>query len=929
MYTALMILLSVSVVGQVIESWIVFRKMKSVLHGYLFFSCISTIISSTGYMLELGAETEKEFLTALKFSYMGRVWLCFMLFLFIAGLCRKRIPLLLKTAIGIVHCLIYLAIFTTEHHELYYKNCDFTISGGMPKYLHDSGIVHDLYTVLLIGMSITALAILFLSMHKERSRTARKRYLMVILAISAECIFLVVQLFRLIPFTHIIDLTIICYPIITLFMSIAILKFGLLDTEKMARDYMTDKLSEGIIAVDRKGRVQYFNEPAKKLYPSLRLYVGTVPDEIINALQMHENITVGGKIYAPEENELVKDGESCGRVYALVDETEHFRYMEELEKQKKIADSANKAKSVFLANMSHDIRTPINAVLGMNEMILRECEDDDILGYSDKINSAGNTLLGLINDILDLSKIEAGKLDIIPADYDLTSLLNDIVNMIQLRAEAKGLAFNTQINSKIPKLLRGDEIRLKQIITNILTNAVKYTKKGSVTFTVSFDKTGDDSINLKISVSDTGIGIKQEDIPKLFSEFERIEEERNRGIEGTGLGLNITQRLLSMMNSTLRVESEYGKGSVFSFEVKQQVREWIQLGHIDEALRRSVSERKKYREKFTAPDAQILVVDDTPMNLEVFAGLLKKTLVKIDTAASGDECLRMSAEKKYDLIFLDHMMPVKDGITTLKEMKAMTSSINADTPVICLTANAVSGSREMYMREGFDGYLTKPIVSQKLEKLLMDMLPKEKIQAASKEERIESAPIIPAFIKDIREIDTGSGIAHCGEKKSYMKVLTTYAGSIISQCDEIESLWKSGDIENTTIKVHAVKSTSRVIGAESIGSLAEKLEAAGRSNDTDTLNNGIGELLSRCRDLGQQLSPLIKKDDLPLISDEELNEAYTLIREFISVEDFESTIGIIDNLREYSYPKAEKQRCEALIKAAREFDYQEISKIMQ
>ena len=929
MYTALMILLSISVVGQVVESWIVFRKMKSVLHGYLFFSCIATIVSSTGYMLELGAKTEEVYLTALKFSYIGRVWLCFMLFLFIAGLCRIRIPILLKTVIGIIHCFIYLSIFTTEHHELYYKNCDFTISNDMPKYIHDSGILHDVYTVILIVMSISALVMLFISLHKERSKTARKRYLMVILAIFAESIFLVVQLLRLIPFTHIIDLTIICYPIITLFMSVAILKFGLLDTEEMAREYMTDRLSEGIIAVDRNGRVRYFNGPAKKMYPHLHTRTGTVPPEITSALEKHENITVGGRIYSPERNELVKDGESCGWIYALVDETEHYRYMEELEKQKKIADNANQAKSVFLANMSHDIRTPINAVLGMNEMILRECDDDNILSYSDKIDSAGNTLLGLINDILDLSKIEAGKLDIIPVEYDLTSLLNDLVNMIQLRAEAKNLEFTTRINEDIPKELYGDEIRLKQIITNILTNAVKYTEKGKVTLSVSFDKISDDSITLNVSVSDTGIGIRQEDIPRLFSEFDRIEEERNRGIEGTGLGLNITQRLLSMMNSSLRAESEYGKGSVFSFEVRQKVIKWEPLGDIEKALRYSASERKKYRERFTAPDAEILVIDDTPMNLEVLSGLLKKTLIKIDTASSGDEGIELSLKKKYDIIFLDHMMPVKDGIQTLREMKAIPDSINADTPVICLTANAVSGSKEMYMEAGFDGYLTKPIVPRKLEDTLMDMLPKEKIKAASDKCDTDSDTQIPDPVKNISEINIGRGIMNCGGKEAYIKVLTAYAGSVADQCDDIEALWSSGDTDNLTIKVHALKSTSRVIGAEDIGSLAEKLETAGHSGNTAIISEGIGELLTKCRKLGQQLLPLIKKNDLPLIPMDELNEAYTLISEFISVEDYGSTIGIIDNLKDYSYPEQEKSKCGALIKAAQEYDYETISKIIQ
>ncbi len=930
MYTAMMIILSVSIVGQIVESWLVFRKMKGALHGYLFFSCISTIVSIGGYILELNAKTEEAYITALKFSYIGRVWLCMMLFLFIAGLCRIELSSLLKTGLGILHIFIYLTVFTLEHHELYYKNCRFSVENGMAKYVHNSGIVHDIYTVMLIAMSITALIMLCISIHRERSKAARKRYLMVILAISAECIFIVIQLMRLIPFTNVVDLTIIGYPLITLFMSIAILRYGLMDTEEMAKEFMTDKLSEGIIAVDVRGKVQYINEPAERLYPDLRLYADRIPSELSRALKNGTDISIKGRIYSPEENELVKNGESCGRIYTLIDETEHYRYMSELENQKRLADSANKAKSAFLANMSHDIRTPINAVLGMNEMILRECDDDSILTYSRRIHSAGKTLLGLINDILDLSKIEAGKLDIIPVDYDLTSVLSDLVNMVQLRADAKGLEFRTQIDSGIPRLLHGDEIRLKQIITNILTNAVKYTEKGWVTFSVSYERAEENNILLKVSVADTGIGIKKTDIPKLFSEFDRIEEERNRGIEGTGLGMNITRRLLSMMDSTLCVESEYNKGSVFSFDLIQPVVEWEPVGDIQRILRSGAYQRTGYHESFTAPDARILVVDDTPMNLEVFTNLLKRTLMKIDTADSGDKCIGMASVKKYDIIFLDHMMPGKDGIETLGELKAVTDGVNAHTPVVCLTANAVSGSREMYLKEGFDNYLTKPIVPEKLEEMIIGLLPGEKVKAAVHKNGKKAAdPLIPDFLYDIKEIDVNKGIRNCGGRESYIQVLTTYADSALRQCKEIEDHASSDDISSMTIKVHALKSTSRVIGAGDIGDLAERLEAAGHDGDMDIINKDLPLLIEGCRELIQKLSPLTKKSPLPLISDKELREAYTLISEFLSVEDYESTLGVIETLKNYTYPPDEQQRCLALIDASREYDYVRINNILK
>ena len=315
------------------------------------------------------------------------------------------------------------------------------------------------------------------------------------------------------------------------------------------------------------------------------------------------------------------------------------------------AIAASEAKSTFLSNMSHEIRTPINAVLGMNEMILRECNDSNILAYSDSIKTAGNTLLGLINDILDFSKIESGKMEIIPVDYDLASLLNDLVNMIQTRADDKGLILELEFEPNVPNHLNGDEVRIKQVVTNILTNAVKYTKKGIVTFTVGYEKIENDpeSVVLNIAVKDTGIGIKKEDMAKLFSEFERIEEERNRNVEGTGLGMNITKRLLEMMGSSLEVQSIYGLGSLFSFSLKQKVHDWEPLGDYETTYRAALSSKKKYKEKFIAPDANVLVVDDTPMNLMVFKSLLKQTQVHIDTAESGDAGISLALEKNTTL----------------------------------------------------------------------------------------------------------------------------------------------------------------------------------------------------------------------------------------------------------------------------------------
>ena len=392
------------------------------------------------------------------------------------------------------------------------------------------------------------------------------------------------------------------------------------------------------------------------------------------------------------------------------------------------AKKATKSKSEFLSNMSHEIRTPINAILGMNEMILRECKDDSILSYAENVESSGKMLLSLINDILDFSKIESGKMELFPVKYQLSSVINDLINMSRPRAEEKGLSFELEIDPRTPEYLYGDEVRIRQIVTNILTNAIKYTDTGYVKLRIYYTRTGVEECRFFFEVSDSGRGIKEEDQRTLFQAFQRVDEKNNRGIEGTGLGLAITNRFVQMMQGTISVKSTYGKGSTFTAMIPQKITQDDPIGDFVLQLERAHTERKKYQKLFTAPDAHILVVDDTAVNLVVVENLLKPTQVQITSVSSGTNALNKlrSNEETYDLILLDHLMPDLDGVQTLQSMKE--EHLIDHIPVIALTANAVSGAREMYLDYGFSDYLTKPIVGQSLEQMLLRWLPKEKIQ---------------------------------------------------------------------------------------------------------------------------------------------------------------------------------------------------------
>lgn len=529
------------------------------------------------------------------------------------------------------------------------------------------------------------------------------------------------------------------------------------------------------------------------------------------------------------------------------------------------AMQATQAKSQFLAQMSHEIRTPINAVLGMNEMILRENEDKDIREYAENIESAGKTLLALINSILDFSKIEDGKMDIVPVRYETSELINDLVNMIADKAEKKDLLLELQIDEKLPSAMYGDDVRIKQVIVNLLTNAVKYTRKGKVTLIIQSQEMSENSedILLHVEVVDTGIGIRKEDMDKLFESFQRLDQEKNHNVEGTGLGISIVQRLLKMMGSFLEVESEYGKGSRFYFDIKQTIVDETPIGN-------NVIQREKNKKEdnnyLYAPEAEILIVDDNQMNLKVAKGLLKRSCIKIDTAESGMECIKKAEKKQYDIIFMDHMMPEMDGIETMKTLRER-KLVPENTKIIVMTANAIAGAKEQYLAQGFDDYLSKPVVVEGLEKILAEYLTKEKVNFKSKEKKkadepktspepVEEKPVVEDFIvedfmaedsadedtftekelqmfsEQIPELNVKTGLGYCMDSKSfYIEMLEEFAAG--KKDEELTVFLQNEDWDNYRITVHALKSNAKTIGATELFEKARMQEMTAKENRTE------------------------------------------------------------------------------------------------
>ena len=602
--------------------------------------------------------------------------------------------------------------------------------------------------------------------------------------------------------------------------------------------------------------------------------------------------------------------------------------------------AANESKGRFLAHMSHEIRTPINAVLGMDEMILRESKEQTIKSYAMDIYMAGQTLLSLINDILDFSKIDSGKMEIVPVEYDVSIMIHDLSNMTSQRAKGKNLCFQVEVDPSIPSRLYGDDVRIRQVLTNILTNAVKYTHEGTVWLRVQGKKAGA-RVALRFEVEDTGIGIKEEDLPKLSAEFERIEEDRNRNIEGTGLGMSITIQLLVLLGSKLQVESVYGTGSKFYFELEQQVRDHIPIGDFESRVCQ-LAENYSYCTKFSAPDAKVLVVDDNGVNRKVFRNLLKETQVQVTEAASGMECLELVEQNHYDLIFLDHMMPEMDGIETFYRIKERKDGPCKDTPIIVLTANAVSGAKEEYLKKGFDEFLSKPIVPEKLESLIRDMLPEKLLQEAPVNEQMEEDSKEGAGKREdcleklpqVDGLDWNYAWLHLPDMGLLEYTVKEFYNQIDFSADSLESAYRQiaepEQLERYRIQVHAMKSLAAAIGIIPLAGVAKLLEYAAKDGRIDMVLSMTETFLEEWRSYRQKLQGVFGIEDTAKkeVTDYSMIQALVeMIRFSMQEMDIDQADQLMSQLKSYEYAEEIKQNIKNLAEAVTNLDADEAGRI--
>ncbi|MBQ6806968.1 MAG: response regulator [Lachnospiraceae bacterium] len=623
----------------------------------------------------------------------------------------------------------------------------------------------------------------------------------------------------------------------------------------------------------------------------------------------------------------------------------------ENEKKKEKAITASASKASFLANMSHEIRTPINSVIGMNEMILRECKDSEIREYAYNIQSASRNLLGLVNDILDFSRIEEGKLQIVEREYNLAFLLRDIIKDLRNRADKKHLSVSLRVDKDVPSGLVGDEIRIRQILLNLISNAVKFTDEGVITFSVQGIKNDDGTFVLKMSVADTGIGISKEDISKLFSDFTKLEDYRYISVEGSGIGLNIVKHLVERMNGDLHVHSALEKGSLFTVNIPQKVVDTKPIGELTKGVDENKG-RKAYKELFTAPKAHILVVDDNTMNLQVVKGLLKKTQIQLDMVEGGAECLEICKEKAYDLILMDHMMPEPDGIETLHLLRKETENPNSQIPVIALTANAVSGVKELYLSEGFEDYLSKPVVPEDLENMLLQYLPEELIikeripiakqdnqdakaeenirtEETKKEESSKEKQAVPA----VDEIDQARGMTYCANDKGmYYELLQMFCDQNVINTEKLEKYYEDKNWTDFSVLTHAIKSTSLGIGATVFSEMAKQQEFAGKENREDFILETRDEFMNAYRTVKEKIQSILQeagivKEEAVAVENEDTYTEYEEMLEKIQNFEMNEVLKQIDKLTG-KVSEEERVVLDSIRQAVEDFDYDTAEKVL-
>lgn len=828
----------------------------------------------------------------------------------------------------VIHLLLvlnmgfYVMIATVDYHHLYYK--DYWLA---PSKANLNGYTLEIspapmyyvYMAFLLAEIMTTIGIIISSYCSQRSMPNKgKIHFLMIAAMLSPMLLLSLRILKILKGD---DPTPLGILLSCIFMSIAVVKYGLFDPVKNAKNYIIDNLKEAVIVTDADHRFLFLNSMADKIITSINKEQGYSTDDKIYAfIQGSQDFFDWKDRHYQVEETVLKDNELIqGYMMTIVDVTKIIEQNHLMKRLVLQTEDANRAKTNFVSNMSHEIRTPMNSIVGITEILLRSRHSPKEQEYLLNIQSSGRVLLTIINDVLDCSKMEAGKMQLFDEPYDTCSLFHDLRISMENRIGHSGLELIYDIDQDIPCKLKGDMGRIRQVIINLVNNAIKYTEKGSVRFSVHVRQKNTDKVMLYYEVADTGIGIRKEDQKILFDAFQRVEMDRNRYVEGTGLGLTISQNLVNMMGGVIEVESEYGKGSRFFFTIEQTIIDPTPVSAVNYNGQKDNVTEKEAEYLFIAPEAHILLVDDNELNLVVAKELLKPLRMQIDTAENGLQAVKMVRGSQYDLVLMDHMMPVMDGIEAAKAIRALPEDKYQKLPIIALTANAMVDARKEFLNAGMNGFVAKPIDFARICNQLKLWLPKDLVRDVPKE---EAKKLLADDLSD-REIQPEDpqmgfsfeeGVKHCGSKAALMKTIRIFYRTIDSKADKIEQCLKEGLISDYVVEVHALKSSALLIGAVPLSEAAKELEGYGKQGKTELLEEKTPDLLAMYRDFKDILKPYADKEEAARqeASNGEWCQALQQIHQCIEQFDLDGVDQIMEQLEEYQVPECIRESMDQL-----------------
>ena len=855
--------------------------------NYHVLSTMTTAVVNFGYWQLAMSHNLEEALLANRIAYLDGTFLTLFIFLAVAQFCRIKVPVWLITVMSIVGFVVLGLSYTGGYSTIYYSNVSIIQRHGVTFLVTQDGPAHILYIFLIVVYAVIDLGVMVYAFRNKNKVSyintffllATELFCMVVYAVES----ITVCEIQLLPFAYVFNMALLF---------VLFRRTNLYDLSINAEHIREERREYGYVSFSRHGKYIGSNEVARKYFPELENLLMDhrispkeefLYNEFGNWVAYFNPDTDKTRYYTRNDRILKcrlnyftvgKRSSIQGYLIEITDDTNQQRHIQELNEMARKAEEANLAKSTFIANISHEIRTPIHAVLGMNEMIMRESNEPQIRVYAGNIKKSGNILLSLVNTILDYSRMEQGNQRLQLVTYETGKLLNNALDVIRLQTNSKNLRLEVFIDEHLPAKLIGDDLKFQQILFNLLTNAVKYTNEGYVRLCVSQIERNADSVSIEVSVEDSGIGIRKEDIGHLTNAFCRVDEKHNRNIEGAGLGLSIASQLLQQMGSRLMIDSEYGVGSIFSFKLTQQIADPAELGPFSRFSETDMEVLCPAPPRFTAPEAKILVVDDNQMNRFVFQGLLKYLKVQITLAESGRECLNAIAKEHFDLIFMDHLMPELDGIETLHILKKRSGHLCTDSKIIAITANAYPDARDVYLKEGFDDFLEKPVEGKQLEDMIYQYLPKELIRPA---DGISHGNTKNSVLPDIKPvfaekdnllveqlsslgIDVSKGLSYAGDDWNfYLEVLKCFVDEYDAKWELLrtrkKNLSEDHHFEAFTCLAHQLKGEARGIGHMELGEKFYQLETASKEHREDT----ISALFDSTLDLWEHVVTSLKK----------------------------------------------------------------------